>query len=119
MRDYLLFYVNRMRHQISGEQGFQSLSDFLRNDLSLVGTKVVCAEGDCGSCTLLIGRVRNSQFFYESIDSCIMYLYQLDCSHVITVEGLKGDQNIHPVQEAMINANKLEISSRPIPLPPL
>ena len=91
-----------MRHQISGEQGFQSLSDFLRNDLGLVGTKVVCAEGDCGSCTLLIGRVRNSQFFYESIDSCIMYLYQLDCSHVITVEGLKGDQNIHPVQEAMI-----------------
>ena len=102
MRDYLLFYVNGMRHQISGEQGFQSLSDFLRNDLGLVGTKVVCAEGDCGSCTLLIGRVRNSQFFYESIDSCIMYLYQLDCSHVITVEGLKGDQNIHPVQEAMI-----------------
>ena len=81
MRDYLLFYVNGMRHQISGEQGFQSLSDFLRNDLGLVGTKVVCAEGDCGSCTLLIGRVRNSQFFYESIDSCIMYLYQLDCSH--------------------------------------
>ena len=105
MRDYLLFYVNGIRHQISGEHGFQSLSDFLRGDLGLVGTKVVCAEGDCGSCTVLIGRVRNSEMFYEGINSCIQYLYQLDCAHVITVEGLKDEaQKIHPVQKAMIDA---------------
>ena len=61
MRDYLLIYVNGRRYQISGVRGFQSLSDFLRCDLGLVGTKVVCAEGDCGSCTVLIGRVRNSE----------------------------------------------------------
>ena len=91
MRDYLLFYVNGVRHQISGEQGFQSLSDYLRGDLGLVGTKVVCAEGDCGSCTVLIGRVRDSGMCYEGIDSCIQYLYQLDCAHVITVEGLKDE----------------------------
>ena len=41
MRDFLLIYVNGQRHQIYGEQGFQSLSDFLRIDLGLVGTKVV------------------------------------------------------------------------------
>ena len=105
MRDYLLFYVNGIRHQISGEHGFQSLSDFLRGDLGLVGTKVVCAEGDCGSCTVLIGRVRNSEMFYEGINSCIQYLYQLDCAHVITVEGLKDEaQKIHPVQKAMVDA---------------
>ena len=105
MRDYLLFYVNGVRHQISGEQGFQSLSDYLRGDLGLVGTKVVCAEGDCGSCTVLIGRVRDSGMCYEGIDSCIQYLYQLDCAHVITVEGLKDEaQKIHPVQKAMIDA---------------
>ena len=104
-RDYLLFYVNGIRYQILGEQGFQSLSEFLRRDLGLVGTKVVCAEGDCGSCTLLIGRVRNSELFYEGINSCIQYLYQLDCAHIITVEGLKDEvQKIHPVQKAMIDA---------------
>ncbi|HJL59311.1 MAG TPA: hypothetical protein QF621_03070 [Candidatus Thalassarchaeaceae archaeon] len=48
MRNYLLIYVNGRRHQISGERCFQSLSDYLRHDLGLVGTKVVCAEGDCG-----------------------------------------------------------------------
>ena len=105
MRDYLLIYVNGRRYKISGKRGFQSLSDFLRYDLGMVGTKVVCAEGDCGSCTVLIGRVRNSQLLYEGIDSCIQYLYQLDCSHVITVEGLKDEaQIIHPVQKAMVDA---------------
>ena len=105
MRNYLLFYVNGIRHQISGERGFQALSEFLRLDLGLVGTKVVCAEGDCGSCTVLIGRVRNSELRYEGIDSCIQYLYQLDCAHVITVEGLKGGaEKIHPVQKAMVDA---------------
>ena len=105
MRDYLLIYVNGRRYQISGVRGFQSLSDFLRCDLGLVGTKVVCAEGDCGSCTVLIGRVRNSELHYEGIDSCIQYLFQLDCAHVITVEGLKDEgQKIHPVQKAMVDA---------------
>lgn len=105
MRDYLLIYVNGRRYKISGKRGFQSLSDFLRYDLGMVGTKVVCAEGDCGSCTVLIGRARNSQLLYEGIDSCIQYLYQLDCSHVITVEGLKDEaQIIHPVQKAMVDA---------------
>jgi xanthine dehydrogenase small subunit len=105
MRDYLLFYVNGIRHQISGTRGFQALADFLRGDLGLVGTKVVCAEGDCGSCTVLIGRVRNSVMCYEGINSCIQYLYQLDCAHVITVEGLNGGaEKIHPVQKAMVDA---------------
>ncbi len=104
MRNYLLIYVNGRRYQISGEKCFQSLSDYLRHELGLVGTKVVCAEGDCGSCTLLIGRICNGEIKYESFDSCIHYLYQLDCTHVITVEGLKRDNQIHPVQQAMVDA---------------
>ncbi len=104
MRDYLLLYVNGQRHQISGERCFQSLSDYLRIELGLVGTKVVCAEGDCGSCTVLIGRVRNGELKYEGIDSCIQYLYQLDCTHVITIEGLKHENRVHPVQQAMVDA---------------
>ena len=104
MRNYLLIYVNGRRHQISGERCFQSLSDYLRHDLGLVGTKVVCAEGDCGSCTVLVGRLRNGELKFEGFDSCIQYLYQLDCTHVITVEGLKQDNQIHPVQQAMVDA---------------
>ena len=65
MRNYLLIYVNGRRHQISGERCFQSLSDFLRHDLGLVGTKVVCAEGDCGSCSVLVGRFRNKDLKFD------------------------------------------------------
>ncbi len=110
MRDYLLIYVNGRRYQVSGAQGFQSLSDFLRYDLGLVGTKVVCAEGDCGSCTVLVGRIGlpnsegDSKLNYQSINSCIQYLYQLDCAHIITVEALKNKEQIHPIQQAMVDA---------------
>ena len=104
MRNYILLYVNGRRHKIFGERCFQSLSDFLRYDLGLVGTKVVCAEGDCGSCTVLVGRRINEELKFEGFDSCILYLYQLDCTHVITVEGLKQDKRIHPLQQAMVDA---------------
>ena len=104
MRDYLLIYVNGRRHKISGDKCFLSLSDYLRQDLGLVGTKVVCAEGDCGSCTVLVGRIRDGELKFEGLDSCIQYLYQLDCTHVISVEGLKQDNQIHPVQQAMVDA---------------
>jgi len=114
MRNYVLLYVNGERHKIYDENGFKSLSDFLRKDLGLVGTKVVCAEGDCGSCTVLVGRLTTNptgekKLFYQSIDSCIQYLYQLDCSHIITVEGLKKEHSLNfhsklnDVQTAMVH----------------
>ena len=88
MRDYLLLYVNGKRLEVRGETAFSSLSDFLRGDLQLTGTKVVCAEGDCGACTVLVGRAEADGLRYLTVDACIQFLYQLDCRHVVTVEGL-------------------------------
>jgi xanthine dehydrogenase small subunit len=102
MRDYVLMYVNGKRYQIRGETAFISLSDYLRSDLGLVGTKVVCAEGDCGACTVLVGRLDGGRLRYETVDSCIQFLYQLDCKHVVTVEGLTPERNLHPVQQALV-----------------
>jgi xanthine dehydrogenase small subunit len=104
MRDHLILYVNGTRHRIDGGRAFQSLSDFLRYDLGLVGTKVVCAEGDCGSCTVFLGRPdpTGSRIEYCTICSCIQFLSQLDCTHIVTVEGLKYDGHLNPVQEAMV-----------------
>jgi xanthine dehydrogenase small subunit len=102
MRDYVLIYVNGARHEIRGIRAFQSLSDFLRYDLGLTGTKVVCAEGDCGSCTIFLGRPASNGIDYRTACSCIQFLYQLDCTHIVTVEGLKYDGKLNPVQEAMV-----------------
>ncbi len=102
MRDFVLLYINGRREEVRGDRLFQSLSDFLRYDRQLVGTKVVCAEGDCGSCCVLIGQAAAGQIVYRNVTSCIQYMYQLDGVHVITVEGLKKDGRLSCVQEAMV-----------------
>jgi xanthine dehydrogenase small subunit len=102
MRDYLLFYIDGKRFQIRGETAFASLTDFLRQELHQTGTKVVCAEGDCGACTVLVGRLESDGLRYETVDACIQFLYQLDGKHVVTVEGLQDRGRLHPVQQAMI-----------------
>jgi len=106
MRDYVLFYVNGRRHEVRGERAFRPLSEFLREELGLPGTKVVCAEGDCGSCTVLLGRSRaitgGWRLEYQPVTSCIQYVAQLDGAHVVTVEGLAYDGELNPVQRAMV-----------------
>ena len=103
MRDFVLIYINGKTHRIYGEDVFQPLSTFLRLNLRLIGTKVVCAEGDCGACTVLMGKKKGKTLRYVPINSCIKFIYQLDCSHIITVEGLKEEGNLHPVQQSMID----------------
>lgn len=102
MRDYVLMYVNGQRHEVRGGAVFQPLSDFLRGALRLTGTKVVCAEGDCGACVVLVGRPRDGRIEYQPLASCIQYVAQLDGAHVVTVEGLSYDGRLNPVQEAMV-----------------
>ncbi len=107
MLDHVLVYVNGRRHEIRGQDAFLSLSDFLRRTQGLVGTKIVCSEGDCGACTVLIGRpaADGGRLIYRPIDSCIQFMFQLDSTHIVTVEGLGGEASPSAVQEAMIECH--------------
>jgi xanthine dehydrogenase small subunit len=106
MRDQLHLYINGRRQTVSGSECFLSLSDFLRLRLALPGTKIVCSEGDCGSCTVLIGRPQGKSFDYKPVDSCIQWMFQLDGTHVVTIEGLTaGNCQMTPVQDAMIQCH--------------
>jgi xanthine dehydrogenase small subunit len=102
MRDYVLLYVNGRRCEVRGPAAFQPLSDLLRNEQRLVGTKIVCAEGDCGSCTVLLGRPRDGKLEYRPVTSCIQYVAQLDGAHIVTVEGLSDPGKLSPVQESFV-----------------
>lgn len=105
MRDYLHLFVNGQEHKVSGGEAFQPLSSFLRWGLGKTGTKIVCEEGDCGACTVLVGKLNDGKIEYLPINSCIQLLYQADLSHIITVEGLKQNGHLNPVQEAMVECH--------------
>jgi xanthine dehydrogenase small subunit len=82
----------------------ETLLDYLRLRRSLVGTKEGCAEGDCGACTVLVGRLAPDGLVYESVNSCIRFLGSLDGTHVVTVEHLApASDKLHPVQQALVD----------------
>ena len=107
MRNYLLVYVNGHRHEIQGSDAFLSLSDFLRRRIGLIGTKIVCSEGDCGACTVLIGRPSKDgdSLVYKSVDSCIQFMFQLDGTHVVSVDALNRNGQLSCVQQAMVDGH--------------
>jgi xanthine dehydrogenase small subunit len=80
--------------------------DWLRTRAHLTGTKEGCAEGDCGACTVVIGRPVGGSLQFQAMNSCLMMLPQIDNCAVLTVEGLAAsDGTLHPVQQAMIDTD--------------
>ncbi len=71
------------------------LSDVLREDLRLTGTKVGCAEAECGICTVLVDGT--------PIVSCVYPAFKAQGRHVETIEGLKQDGKLHALQQAFLD----------------
>jgi xanthine dehydrogenase small subunit len=103
-RDFLVFYLNGERQVVRGIDAFRTTARYLREQLRKTGTKIVCEEGDCGACTCLFASPQetNGKLAFKSIDSCIFPVYGLDGGHLVTVEGLKEREALHPVQKAMV-----------------
>ncbi len=110
MRDFILLYINGQRHEVRGPEAGMMFADYLRYRRGLTGTKIVCAEGDCGACSVL--RLRPmpiaSQDIYEPMNSCIVTVAQLDGTSLVTVEALADSEQsaaLSCVQQAMVQAN--------------
>ncbi|GLS19745.1 xanthine dehydrogenase small subunit [Labrys miyagiensis] len=103
MRRTIKFLLNDRMQTLEGFDPTLTLLDWLRNECRLTGTKEGCAEGDCGACSVLVGRLRNGELRYEAINACIRFVAMLDGCHVVTVEHLKKRSGgLHPVQQAMV-----------------
>lgn len=102
-RTEINFILNGQDISVADVGASQTLLDFLRLDRRLTGTKEGCAEGDCGACTVLVGRLAATGLTYIPVNACIRFLASVDGCHVVTVEHLSGPEGrLHPVQQAMV-----------------
>ena len=72
----------------------------LRDELGLTGSKYGCGEGQCGSCTVLLGG--------QPRRSCQIPVSAAVGKPVTTIEGLERDGHLHPVQQAFIDAGAFQ-----------
>jgi xanthine dehydrogenase small subunit len=104
MRQTIRFIRRGQLVEIGDFSPTATLLDYLRETERATGTKEGCGEGDCGACTVAIGRIRNNRLVYEPINACIQLLGMVDGSEVVTVEDLaEPDGTLHPVQQAMVD----------------
>lgn len=72
----------------------------LREVLDLTGTKYACGEGECGACTIRLDG--------KTINSCLMYAVDCDGREVVTIEGLKSVDALHPMQQAFVDHGAIQ-----------
>ena len=74
----------------------RTLADTLREELGLTGTKIACAEGHCGACTVLLDGVPHL--------SCITLVHTVGERAITTIEGLRD----HPLVDAFVRCDALQ-----------
>ena len=103
MRNSIRFLRNGRVVELNDFAPTALLLDYLRIDERAIGTKEGCSEGDCGACTVAIGRVREGRLAYEPINSCILPLGAVDGADVVAIEDIaSAGGGLHPVQQQMV-----------------
>jgi len=96
----ITLHVNGDTYHLAVEP-WRTLSEVLREDLNLIGTKIGCETGDCGACTVLING--------KSVVSCLSLAIESDGKEITTIEGLSTHGNsLHPIQEAFVEEGAIQ-----------
>jgi carbon-monoxide dehydrogenase small subunit len=91
--------INRVTYEREVEAR-RLLVHFIRDDLDLTGTHVGCDTGNCGACSVLYNG--------ELVKSCMLLAIQTDGATIETVEGLAGNGDLTPLQQAFSETHALQ-----------
>ena len=78
----------------------ESLLYVLRERMGLPGSKNACEQGECGSCSVYLDGTL--------VCACLVLAGQAEGAEIVTVEGLAGDGELHPVQQAFVEAGAVQ-----------
>jgi aerobic carbon-monoxide dehydrogenase small subunit len=92
--------VNGERREAEDVWEGESLLYVLRERLGLPGTKNACEQGECGSCSVYMDGTL--------VCSCLVLAGQAEEREIVTVEGLAGEDGLHPVQQAFVEAGGVQ-----------
>ena len=81
-------------------EGWEKIIDVLRETLNLTGTKRGCDDGTCGACTIVLDG--------EAKRACLLPAAKLAGAKVLTIEGISQGMEIHPIQQALIEAGAVQ-----------
>lgn len=77
-----------------------SLAYVIREKVGLTGTKTGCEMGTCGSCTVLLDG--------KPVFSCLKMAIDAEDTDIVTIEGVEGNDGLHPLQQAFIEDHGMQ-----------
>ncbi len=92
--------VNGEKRKVDDVWEGESLLYVLRERLKLPGSKNACEQGECGSCSVYMDDVL--------VCACLVLAGQVEGREIVTVEGISGGAELHPVQEAFVEAGAVQ-----------
>lgn len=99
MKKLIQLTINDKEYEVAVEPN-QTLTDMLRYELGLTGTKKGCEVGDCGSCTVIMDGI--------PVNSCLVLAMQANGRTITTIEGLETEKGMHPIQKAFVEKGAIQ-----------
>jgi carbon-monoxide dehydrogenase small subunit len=99
MKHKITLKINGHLHELLVEPRL-TLLEAIRNVIGLTGTKRGCDMGDCGACTIIVNN--------KPVNSCLFLAVEADGSDVITIEGLRRESGLHPIQKSFIDHGAIQ-----------
>jgi carbon-monoxide dehydrogenase small subunit len=98
-RKAIKFVLNGKPHEMTVSP-WRTLLEMIRDDLKMTGTKEGCGQGECGSCTVIMGG--------QTVNSCLVPAVEADGQEITTIEGLVEGETLHPIQEAFVEQSGMQ-----------